>query len=907
MKRNLTPIIFILLFTLVAGAVFSRPVPNGKLPFGDGPDSGGAALAPAPTTYDYITQGIGNIATTVDNYGYIGGYSFYGFPSGEWPRNSGHNYIAEIRYWMGATLPNGDTAVANTYDDFQAMQMPNNGIDEYKIYLSTDTTRYYDYNTNDTIGLGEGRPAYGWRVWDPSTDTWQYNQKYSTLATSFKEGGPTSQQDSYYRFNDAASGSSLMGLELSQSIYQWNYCYNENFMFVVLDITNTSTNHYTDFAFGLYVDLDVGGPDGTGENGRLYDEVVYDTANGWAYNYDVVGYDPGWDAQTGIMGTKFLETPNNVGMTAFRTDDWAYLPEDDAGKFAMINSNQYDTPLPPGDQFYIQCTRGIDLAAGATVRVVYAIVAGADSIDFVQNTETVQTLYDSYYVGPEPPITPTLSAKPGNEKIYLSWSDTSETSVDPLSHTQDFSGYKLYRSDDLGKTWGAVDNNNTNECLTVDYQTLATYSVQNPNDPIPHSFTDNNLHNGVEYWYCLAAYDSGDPLTGGNSLQSGFGLAGQVPNVVKVTPRSNPAGLIEASSTVDHEYNGFDEPSDGEVFPTVFNHEQLIQGDYKVVFEDTPDSTYWDLINVTTSDTLLSHQSYMGTSADEPGLFDVVDGLRVVVNDGDFEPRFYGQTAGNANLVIADFYGVSLNNFGFPADMTYGHKKFRSNYELRYTGDSTLAAWALDGYYGSDYPYWVPFEVWNTSTNQRVSLAVYDFGNDDIWDPYDLLIIVDYPYDSTQSVASVTFPQDYGWMFGFDETVYNPQIGDVYTIDGAPLNGPDDVFTFKVDAIDAATASNSLKNIKVVPNPYFVSYEPQVERSYNLNTALFFINLPDKCTIRIYNLAGELVKTIDHDEYGGEAVWNLLSSDNQLIASGIYLYQVESEYGNFLGRFSVIK
>ena len=900
MKKNLQR--FIICSLLISGVVTARPIPQDL----NHPDNvlNGLSLSPAEETIDQITHTIGKINTTIDNYGYIGGYSHLGLPSGEWPRNSGHSYLAEIRYWMGATLPGGDTVLLNSVDDFQAIAMPIDGVNEYKIYLSTDSNRYFGYDVADTTGIGQGRPAFGWRVWDGTSAGYDYNTKYSTLATSFMDGGPTSEQDSHYRFNDAGSGTSLMGIEMTHSIYQWNYCYNEDFMFVVMDITNNSSNNYTDFAFGLYVDLDVGGYFGL-ENGRLQDMVVYDTSAGWAYTYDVIGFDPGWDANTGIMGTKFLETPNNVGMTAIRTDQWENLPEDDPGKFALITSNQYDTPLPPTDQFYIQCMNGINLTSGSTVRLVYALVAGEDSADFVQNCENAQTIYDAFYVGPEPPVTPTLRVKSGDEKVYLYWNDTSESSLDPLSQEYDFAGYKLFRSLDLGKTWGKVDYKSGNNCLEFDYQAMATYRVMNVGDPIPHSYIDQNLHNGVEYWYCLAAFDTGDSLNNGYPLQSGFGNADEVSNVVRVTPKHNPAGYIEAAATVEHLYSGNGEPSDGEVFPIVFDPEQLMDGDYKVVFEDVYDTTFWHLINETHDDTVLAYQTLM--NSEEPGLFEISGGLRVVVSDGAQVPKSMSQTAGVENLVIQSDYGLGLPNFGYPQDPAYGHQHLRSNYELRYTGDSTLSAWVLDGYYGSDYPYWVPFEVWNTTTNQRISLAVYDWDNDDIWQPFDLLVIVDYPYDSTQSVASASFPDSYTWMFGFDDSLYNPQIGDIFTIEGAPLNGPDDEFRFKLDGVNGAAAGKALKNIKVVPNPYFVSYEPRVERSYDYHTALHFINLPDACTIRIYTLAGDLVKTIDHSENAGEAVWNLLSKSGQQVASGVYLYHVDSEYGEFLGRFSVIK
>jgi hypothetical protein len=902
---------FLLLMTglavVLASAVFPRPLMPPDRPLSDS-TRGGPSYFPQPVTVDQVIHNKGNIATTVDNWGYIGGYSYYGLPSGEWPRNSGHNYLAEIRYWMGAVTPDGDTLVANSYEDFQAIPELSLADNPYKILLSTDTTRFLSYDPNDTVGIGTGNPAFGWRVWDPDSAAWVYNRVYVPQESTFVAGGPTSLQESHYRFNDAAKGTSLMGLEMTHTVLQWNYCYNEDFLFVILEITNTSNQDYNDFAFGLYVDIDVGGPDGTGENGRLEDLVAFDSTENLAWIYDNIGIDPGWGptVRTGIMGTKLLETPDNIGMTAFRTDDWAFLPDDDPGRFAMINSQQFDQSLPPTDQFYIQCVRGINLTAGKTVRVVYALIAGEDEQDFRNNAMMAQQLYDNYFVGPQPPPTPRLRARAGDGKVYLFWDDTSEVGIDPLSGVNDFAGYKLYRSDNKGKTWGVVNYQTGNNCLDVDYATLALYTVNNPGDPIPHSFIDTGLYNGVEYWYCLAAFDRGDTVTGVDPLQSGFGIAGEVPNVVAVTPESNPAGFYEAAGTVTHNYTGNETPSDGEVIPVVFDRAALKGASYRVVFEDTPARTYWHLINETTGDTVLANQTKANV---DPELFEVVEGLRVVVRDGDRVPRSYGQTAfggGDTTLMVETFYGPAIPAFTLNDNDVFGGAHFRSTYELRYTGDSTRAAWVLDGFYGMDNTYWVPFEVWNTSTNQRVSLAVYDWENDGDWDPYDLLAIVNYPYDSVNSVTAEAFPYYYSWMFGFKDSVYNPVIGDVFTIEGAPLNGPDDNFAFKVDGINTATASRELKNIRVVPNPYFVQYSPLVETGEG-ESVVEFQGVPDKCTIRIYTLAGDLVQTIEHNDGTGAARWNLLSRNNQLVASGIYIYHVESPYGEHLGRFAIIK
>jgi hypothetical protein len=876
---------------------------------GDGPDDTGVALSAHPSTLDQVMHDVSNIVTTVDNYGFIGGYGYYGIPSGEWPRNSGHNYLADIRFWMGGVTAAGDTLVANSLDDFQAMLQPVNGEDAYRMYLSTDSTRYHDYDATDTMGLSLGSPANGWRVWDSEKATWGYNETYDPLLASTRETGPTSLQESHYRFNDAALGEPLMGLELTQTILSWNYCYNENFLFVVLDITNTSPEDYSDFAFGLYIDLDVGGPDGTGENGRLGDLVAYDEDENLAWIYDEDAEDPGWgrNVTTGVMGTKYLETPDDIGMTAFRSDDWVMVDGiGDKAKYALINSSQFDESLPPTDQFYLQCTRGIDLTAGKTVRVVFALVAGADEDDFRDNATMAQQLYDSYYVGPQPPTTPTLSARAGDGKVYLHWNNAAEVSLDPLTGEADFVGYKLYRSENRGKTWGDIFYNTGNDCMDSDYPTLATYSIAAFGDRIQHSFVDSlGLHNGVEYWYCLAAYDAGDEVAGVDALQTGFGVANQASNVVAIAPESNPAGFYEAAATTEHLFTGSGLMSEGEVAPIVFDQSELTGSSYSVVFEDAIDASYWHLINTTTDDTLLANQTRAGG---DPALFDVTEGLRVHVTNGDRIPRSYGQTAGaDTNLVIADFWGPTLPALtGNPADV-FSDEPFRDSYELRYTGDSTRAVSSIE-YWGYDVgvAYWVPFEAWNTTTNTRVSLCVYDYESNGTWESYDDLGIVNYPYDPDQDLTALAFPLYYSWLFTLDYAVYDPSVGDILSVVGAPMNGPGDSFTFKVDGVNSAEARDELADVKVVPNPYFARYDSRIEVGEG-ESVLKFIRIPGKCFIRIYTLAGDLVHTIDHKDGSGEAEWNLQSSNQQQVASGTYLYHIESGYGERIGRFAVIK
>jgi hypothetical protein len=871
-------------------AGFARPIPSNPRNL----DGGRPLPVPSPLTYDQIIHNVGNISTTVDNYGYIGGYSYYGLPSGEWPRGSGHNYIGEIKYWMGATTATGDTAVSNTEDDFQAVPSIVSGVDDYKILLSTDSTRYWNFDRSDTVGLGRGNPAHGWREFNLDSNSWVYSTNYSPIDSQYFRGGPVALQESHFVFDDNATGTPPLGVEVTHTMLQWNYSYNEDITFVILDIKNTSSHNYADFAFALYVDIDVGGPDGTGENGRLGDLFASDSAENLAWIYDADGYDPGWGrlVTTGVMGTKLLETPDNIGVTGLRSGDWNALSDiNDAGRYAMITARVQDTSLPPTDQYYIQCTAGIDLTAGKTVRVVYALIAGADEADFRSKAARAQMLYDNHFVGPQPPITPILSVRPGDRKVYLHWSDTSEVGPDPLTGTVDFVGYKLYRSDDLGKSWGKLDSKGQ-------YMPISVYAINDPGDPIQHSYIDTGIYNGVEYWYCLAAFDRLDPVSGIGPLQSGFGVPGVAQNVVGVRSRSNPAGGFEAAGTVTHEYTGSETPSQGQVVPIVFSPDSLHGTDYAVVFEDTPSKTYWHLIDVTNGDTVLARQTIENA---DPGLYNVAQGLRVVVDNSDRWPSEYGQVLGagqDTTLSLLAFLGPStVALFGMS---TYGDAHYRSTYELRWTGDSTMSPNVA----GAGYVlYNVPYEVWNTTTNQRVSLAIYDASESGVWTPRRWTMIVNYPYNPADDLFASAFPDYFSWIYRFDTSTYAPANGDVFRFAGAPVNGPSDRFVFKADGVNATVATADLKKIRVVPDPYF---ESSMAENAPGKAYLEFTKLPDRCTIRIYTLTGDLVKTIEHNGAGTEA-WDLQSSNAERVASGVYLFHVDSPYGQRIGRFAVIK
>ena len=82
------------------------------------------------------------------------------------------------------------------------------------------------------------------------------------------------------------------------------------------------------------------------------------------------------------------------------------------------------------------------------------------------------------------------------------------------------------------------------------------------------------------------------------------------------------------------------------------------------------------------------------------------------------------------------------------------------------------------------------------------------------------------------------------------------------------------------------------KTVRIVPNPYIVR-----AGEFNFtgeDDRLLFVNLPAYCTLRIYTVTGDLIKTIEHASGSADESWDQVTNSNQLIASGVYVLQVDN-------------
>jgi hypothetical protein len=109
-----------------------------------------------------------------------------------------------------------------------------------------------------------------------------------------------------------------------------------------------------------------------------------------------------------------------------------------------------------------------------------------------------------------------------------------------------------------------------------------------------------------------------------------------------------------------------------------------------------------------------------------------------------------------------------------------------------------------------------------------------------------------------------------------------------------------------------AQQNRNVEEVWVVPNPYHESASWDVSEGKRIQ----FVNLPPRCTVSIYTVAGDLVRVLHHPDpdyfnygnYGGALNWNLKSDDGREVVPGVYIFYVEGEGGEvYKGHFVIIR
>ncbi|MEJ2634373.1 MAG: hypothetical protein P8184_03660 [Calditrichia bacterium] len=218
------------------------------------------------------------------------------------------------------------------------------------------------------------------------------------------------------------------------------------------------------------------------------------------------------------------------------------------------------------------------------------------------------------------------------------------------------------------------------------------------------------------------------------------------------------------------------------------------------------------------------------------------------------------------------------------------------------------------------------FKIINSRTGERTDFFIQEKSTSGLanhrWDwPEEVTILKPGWTSLTQAVYTVKFtPPVLDTLknkagedsIAYADPVY-PGAGDVFYIFSYKNFDPGDKFSFttKAAVFDKQIARNGLDDVIVVPDPY-IAYSSAEQAGIQTGTRddrrLEFRNLPEKCTIRIYTITGELVDTIEKNNRENFAIWDLLSFESQEIAYGVYIYHIDAPgVGTKIGRFAVIK
>ncbi|HXG00506.1 MAG TPA: hypothetical protein VNL69_06960, partial [Bacteroidota bacterium] len=105
--------------------------------------------------------------------------------------------------------------------------------------------------------------------------------------------------------------------------------------------------------------------------------------------------------------------------------------------------------------------------------------------------------------------------------------------------------------------------------------------------------------------------------------------------------------------------------------------------------------------------------------------------------------------------------------------------------------------------------------------------------------------------------------------------------------------------------------SGQLSAVRIVPNPFILESNQALRLGPGdtQRNVIAFYNIPGYCTIKIYTELGELIRTIEHNDGSGDATWNLITSSDQLIVSGVYIAVIEDTRtgGRAIQKFVVIR
>ncbi len=230
---------------------------------------------------------------------------------------------------------------------------------------------------------------------------------------------------------------------------------------------------------------------------------------------------------------------------------------------------------------------------------------------------------------------------------------------------------------------------------------------------------------------------------------------------------------------------------------------------------------------------------------------------------------------------------------------------------------------AAGGYRFQDYRISAPLAAYNTDVNPPVRLAVMYMENNAVnaeldgyyypgnqgamrggdnntsgTGPREWLFVTNSPYTgSTRNTAWLDILSDgtipIMYWFTWNRRGSGAWVGnESVTFTPNRPNTAADVFSYVSPAPAGGVEQEkvSADRVGVFPNPYYAFNAAETNRFSRFVT---FNNLPPVAKIRIFNLAGQLVRTMDKNDASQFMRWNLSNQANFPVASGMYIAHIE--------------
>jgi hypothetical protein len=649
--------------------------------------------------------------------------------------------------------------------------------------------------------------------------------------------------------------------------------------------------------------------------------------------------------QIGLTGFKMNRIRPGLGNPDQETDDIVFFTNADRWPETLYqqftdpdSAARFDEPLASNYNIgFLFASGPFTLKAGKTERFSLALAYGGDLDELRRTVQTVQQIYNANYQFAVPPPQPTVTAETGDGWVRLSWDDVAERGIDPVTNENDFEGYRVYRSTDPDFLDSKVISTGTGSGTFGNGKPIAQFDLVNgrrgfssqtvegvayflgQDTGIQHVWTDSSVTNGQEYYYAVTAYDYGaetakynfypseNPVAVFRSPRGGTILP---PNVVRVRPEPKVLGYVGAERDGIEHFAG---DGVGSVDVRVVNSNIVPDGHlFKISFAaPSPDSiraSSYALTDSTTGQLLFKTGqdfSAQGIGPVGSGLLPLISMLKSVEVDTG-RSGFTEESPTNVRFQVEyqddpDF-PINRRRPGFPDDITI-------------TFHDDVVDTSLDMFPLRARP--MKFNVVAHSRDGAIDLRCRFQDRDldgTLSDPDEWIDIVTYTAGALRDSA-ITWRVKLD-MLGQDERgpIKPPRAGDVYELFLRKPFGSDDVFLFTVtgERIDEVMAKEAPFDPYVVPNPYVAAASFEPERfaiSGRGERRIEFRGLPANCTVRVYTVRGELVRTLPHDgSDDGFVAWDLRTKDNLDVAPGLYVYHVDAgEVGTSVGKFAIIK